>query len=172
MTVDLYKPHIVIKCNSLLKASDISKLLKESGVLTGTEIVYAFLCYGHYIKIGMTDNNSKMTGERVYRQAANINGWDDPLPRSSCGKDIIPSLTEFEDEYGFEVHVDGVEIHIWNVSNFINENSNQSNAKSAEDQLLTQYEEDFGHLPIGNPKDTRPRSYVHRTTFDSLFLED
>ena len=172
ITVDLHNPHFVIKCDGLFKASEISKLIKDAGILTETELAYAFTCCGHYIKIGMSDNTSKMTGERVYRQASNIAGWD-TIPRGSSGKDILPSLVEFENEYGFGVHINDVEIHIWDVTNITNENRDQSNAKVAEDRLLTQYEMMHGKLPVGNPKDTRYRgSFVSNTIFLNLFDED
>jgi hypothetical protein len=124
------------------------------------------------IKIGMSADNAKNFGDRIYRQVANIPGWP-TIPRSSCGKDIIPAIDEYQGNTGLTVHKDDCLVEIWDVTRAPQRGQSAKKAATdAENELLNQYESIHGKLPIGNPKDTRKitgKPFVTNETWDDLF---
>lgn len=154
MSVDLYKPDYTFILKDLKSASEICQKMKELGIDSYT---YAIRHNGVIIKIGMSADNSKTAGERIYRQAANLHGWG-KIPVSTCGKDILPSIEAFEAIHNVSINRKHCTIDIWNVKNHMLILTDADKAKIMEDTLLDQYEEIHNRLPIGNPKDTRNRS--------------
>lgn len=157
--IDINKPDRIILIKDLQKPIQVSNILQVMGA---NSYAYAFKYLGLIIKLGMSADNSKIYGERVYRQIANLPGWGS-LPASSCGKDIIGAVAAFESVHNLKVHKDDCSLEIWYP---------KGTALKTEDELLTQYETLHGCLPPGNPKDTRPaflKSKVRKDVFANLF---
>ena len=157
--INIDKPDLIVLIKNLKRPIEISKMLQQIGA---AQYSYAFKHKGKVIKIGMSADNSKIYGERAYRQIANLPGWP-TMPISSCGKDILAAVKFFEEKENVTVHKDDCSLEIWIAA---------TKASSTEDTLLTQYENTHGCLPPGNPKDTRPaflKSKVRKDVFANLF---
>jgi len=110
------------------------------------------------LKIGRSA--SKFLGERIYRQAAWLPGWNQPEPFSSAGSDInnIKELL-IEENSSFECNnwtKNNFVIKVWDVTGYPNDSQDAArNSRLAENLLLDEYESVHDCLPIGNQKDTR-----------------
>lgn len=171
-TIDLNTPDFVIELNDLTCASEICNIMKSKGV---QDYAYTIKYINFILKIGMSAKMSRVHGERVYRQAANIPGWSQVMLGSS-GKDIIPVLQIFEQQNQTRISRIDCSIEIWDMTKEpkLALGKPQYNAKLAEDTLLDQFEEIYNRLPVGNFKDTRTvttRNYVSSYLFDDLFKE-
>lgn len=152
--VNINKPDFVVSIKSLRRPIDISKIIKGLG---DTGYSYGFKYKNKLIKYGMSDNFSNTPGERVYRQIANLPGWD-TIPASSCGKDILTAIDLFEKEEGVKVHKDDCILEIW-VS---------ATPSTDEDELISQYKENTGRLPAGNVKE-RIKGIVSKQLLSKFF---
>lgn len=154
--IDLNNPDAIVLIKDLSRPSDISKVIEK---LRAGSYCYAFKHNRVIIKIGMSKDKSKMWGERLYRQIANLPGWP-TIPVSSCGKDIIEAVENFEQQTGTTVHKDDCTVEIW---------LPEETALITESNLLSQYEKLHSCLPPGNFKDTRVKSWVSKKHFSNLF---
>lgn len=152
--VSIKKPDYVVYIKDLRRPIDISKIIKSLG---DTGYSYSFKYRNKPIKYGKSDNFSKTPGERLYRQIANLPGWD-TIPASSCGKDIITAVNSFEKEENVKVHKDECTLEIWL----------SVNPSEDEDELLSQYKEDNGRLPAGNVKE-RVKGMVSKQHLSNFF---
>lgn len=152
---DINRPNAIVLIKDLQAPADISKVLKN---LSAYNYAYAFKHREKTIKIGMSAANSRMRGERVYRQIANLPGWE-YIPASDAGKDIIEAVRMFERQENVVVHKDECTVEIW-LSN---------NALLDESILLDQYYSIHKCLPPGNPKDTRIKNRVCEKVLTDLF---
>ena len=124
-----------------------------------------------YLKFG---RSAEGIGERVYRQAGHIPGWNSML-KGPSGSDMKEIIANYEKEYPDEkVHKNDVTLCIWDVTNTHNPNMYDKayNTRLCENSLLDEHEKLFGCLPIGNLKDTRNEmmgGFVHRKIWTDLF---
>ena len=169
MTADINNPTLTVAIEDLAQASDLCGILKAHGV---KKYAYAIKHLGQIVKIGMSADNAYNHGDRIYRQVANIPGWS-TVPRSGCGKDILEVINDYQREMGVNIHKDDCTIEVWDVTHVEQLSMRpQRTAEDAENELLDQYEEIHGRLPIGNPKDTRKitgKPFVPARVFDQLF---
>lgn len=156
--ININHPDEIVKIRDLRKPSDIAQVFR---MLQAFGYGYAFKHKGITIKIGHSYDNSKMWGERAYRQIANLPGWA-VIPASSCGKDIISAVKAFEQKMDTVVHKDDCTLEIWVCSG--------QASSTIEDELLNQFFEMYGRLPPGNIKDTR-RSKVSDAILSKFFVE-
>jgi hypothetical protein len=169
MEYDLFKPTLLIKGSKLTKPYDLCKIMKREKI---AEYGYGFFVETeeeqfNALKFGMSADNAKSYGDRVYRQLANIYGWGS-YPKSQCGKDMIEVVRCFEAETGLTIHKDNVHLGIYDAAPMVNVYKDRvAAAEYVEGQLLTQYEKMFNSLPIGNFKDTRKTGYTNM--FSELF---
>ena len=171
----LANPDYVILLKDCDFASSIMKFCKNNNI---QNYAYAFVYYSpythkvHYLKFGRSAGEE--IGERIYRQAGHIHGWDKMLQGSS-GSDMKDVITLFENENNFETPtVEHIAIHIWNVTQHKNPHINDIAYPSriCENELMTEYEAVFNKLPVGNLKDTRHemmQPYVSKDTWNNLF---
>ena len=128
------------------------------------------------LKIGRS--TSKFLGERIYRQAAWLPGWNQPEPSSSAGSDINNIKKLWMEEPNIEEAMwtkNNFIIKVWDVTGVANDSQDEArNSRLAENLLLDEYESVHGCLPIGNPKDTRNemmRYEVKNSHWNSLIDE-
>lgn len=168
--IKIDKPELIISVSSLTSIADIHRIMKAHGIDNYT---YVFKCQGKTMKIGHSADSSHSYGERITRQIGNLPGM--PARWSSCGKDMIEVVKAFERETKIKVHPSDVTVEIWNVSDINNPSIERDRyvAECAEDTLFDQYEERYGKLPPGNPKDTRRskggRTTIMQDTWDATF---
>ena len=175
MPVNLNSPTLTIPVKDLVQASDLCGILKAHGIEQYSYSVKHFnpatQTYD-IMKIGMSADNARNFGDRIYRQVANLPGWPN-MPRSGCGKDIITVVYEYQLETGLIVHKDDCVVEIWDVTNEPQRGLDVKRAaEDAENELLGQYEKIHNKLPIGNPKDTRKstsKPFVTNSLFNDLF---
>ena len=175
MLADLNNPTVTVKVKDLKKPAGLMRILKDHGI---EDYSYSVRHYNpvtqtwEIIKIGMSADNATNYGDRIYRQVANLPGWP-TIPRSSCGKDILPAIHDYQVTTGLTVHKDECLVEIWDVSAAPQRGlTAKKAAEDAENELLDQYENIHGKLPIGNPKDTRKitgKPFVTNTLWDDLF---
>lgn len=172
MNLDLDKPTITITLGDLESASEICQIMKSMGIC---DYAYRFKHKDNTLKIGMSADYSVAYGDRIYRQAANIPGWDKRMLGSS-GKDMIDVIEEYKNSTGLTVNRSDCVIEVWDVTKEqqVALGRHKHKAELAESVLLDQYEKIHNKLPIGNFKDTRKtsrRGYVSVAVFADLFGE-
>lgn len=159
--IDINKPDVIIYIKDLHRPIDISRIVAALGNI-GYSYSFRYIPTNKIIKYGMSDNYSSTPGERVYRQIANLPGWD-RIPASGCGKDILTAVALFEKEQGIKLHKDDCILEIWC----------SSTPSDDEDELLCQHRDNNqGRLPAGNIKGTRLKGMVSKSVFNKFFVEE
>ena len=170
------KPDHILPLSAVHSASHLMTYCKQHNL---KKIAYGFIHMSptshtlRYLKFG---RSSKSTGERVYRQAGHIPGWNNLL-KGPSGSDMKEIIADYEKEYPDEcVHKDDITLCIWDVTNVPNPNAfdDAYNTRLCENSLLDEHEKLFGCLPVGNPKDTRNEKmggFVIQQVFSNLFDE-
>lgn len=98
------------------------------------------------LKYGISMNEGR-NGERVYRQAAHVRGWDRKF-RSGAGADILITISEHEDNIEKFIKRQDVAITVWDLGNVT-----KTYAQRVEAELIQEYLNKKGSKPIGNHKD-------------------
>lgn len=156
------------------------------GVIGSTRYCYAFVHVYH-------DNNEFMIksavikygkgadfewqkgnwGDRVYRQAGNIPGWDVMLTGDSgkeMSRDYIPA---YQAQYNRPVHKDDVIVLLWDFTNykFTSEHQWDLCLRQFENFLIEEHERNHGSRPPGNVKNAAMpnATVVSDKTFADLF---
>lgn len=170
MLADINNPTLSIDIKTLTRASDLCGILKANDI---QRYAYAIKHKNQIMKVGMSADNAHHYGDRIYRQVANLPGWK-TIPRSGCGKDILTVVHDYQQETGMIVHKDDCTVEVWDVTNVPQSSFRiQREAELAENDLLSQYEELYKKLPIGNPKDTRVitgKPAISLSAFNNIFF--
>jgi len=172
MFIDQNKlPQFDIDLSQLNNACEIKGIMKKLGVIN---YVYAFVYKGSVMKYGQssytTTYRTDPHGERIYRQARYIPGWQDlPTTSNSSGGDFIPVIDKFHD-----IHKNDVSIHVWDMTNhsFSAEDFPKHDLTIVENQLIEAHKESIGYIPVGNINDEshiKNKSIVTDTVFNNLF---
>jgi hypothetical protein len=130
---------------------------------------------GIVIKYGMSADNSRNFGERLYRQIAHGESWGAQRISGSSGADWRIIESDFENLYGSKIHKDHITIKIWNMSNypFISIDP-WTEVYYAEQSLIDTYNSIVGEKPIGNINDDanyKRKGHIRQDTFGGLFEE-
>lgn len=170
MNIDINKPTLTINLADMDVASEICQIMKSLGIC---DYAYRFKHKDNTLKIGMSADYSVAYGDRIYRQAANIPGWNQSMLGSS-GKDMIDVIREYSKDTGLTVSREDCTIEIWDVTKEpqVALGRHKHNAELAESILMDQYEAVHNRLPVGNFKDTRKssrRGYISIDLFNDLF---
>lgn len=129
--------------------------------------VYVITAGNTVLKYGMSKNDGD-AGDRIYRQAAHMRGWN-RIFRSGAGADILITLNEHEDNIGRFVNRDDVSITVWDLGDVPIET-----VKRIEAELIENYSKEFGSKPIGNHKNHIKElglRIVSKKHFNDLFVE-
>lgn len=145
--------------------SEICRFMKQLDIQS---YAYEFWTYEGIIKYGESADNSEAYGERIYRQAAWLDGWV-MEPCSSSGAEMMMIARDFEKQYGRPLHKDSVHIVVYDTTDV--PDSKQTGI-AIERHLIDECIKWTGRAPIGN-KDPKTRLTVTQTKnqkrIDELF---
>jgi len=163
-------PIHTINVSDLSSPYDISLYMKGKKI---TKYLYQITYKGTVLKYGMSADNSRNYGERLYRQIGHIKSWGTLRLTGSSGSDFRIIEEDFQNLNGTEIDKNFVEIRVWDVSNYPFTTINPWNEVLAmESQLITKYVDAVGKKPIGNINDEANafrRPAIQKTTWTSLF---
>ena len=147
--------------------SDILKVMKHIKV---TDYVYTFIFHNEIIKHGLstpTDVTSE-PGERIYRQAGNIEGWGSRLHGPS-GKDMLDIDADYFSQTGKRLNRMGMKIIVRDQTGLQSPSvsDHKWHVKQLERKLIKEHVSQFGKLPIGNIKE---EAYIDGKSFVSAKL--
>lgn len=160
--IDISKPTVTINLAEFTAPRDVITRMR---LFNFGPYAYIFNHLKIPMKIGESANRGTTPGDRLYRQAGHIFGWETPLI-SGAGMDMKEVVSAFEKAYGLTVHKDNVTIAVYDAEPLIRYYGDSA-SKYAETQLMNQYQKLHNNLPIGNFKDTR--LFGHCTMFTALF---
>ena len=149
---------------------EISKILKEYKI---RKYCYRIMFKGIVIKYGMSADNSKNCGERIYRQVGHSASWGEQRLNGSSGADWRIVEEDFHKEYGIQIDKNHMTIRIWDFTDFAFQTYNPWDEVNAiEAQLIDEYVKLIGEKPIGNINDEANvirKAAVTKDTMNNLF---
>lgn len=153
-------------------AVGISKILK--GFRT-VKYAYKFEYLGEVIKYGISVDEKSIFGERIYRQAGHLLGWITRLASGSAGDDMRGIDENYYIQTGTHLNRKGMKITIYDLTNVQSPGlvDKHLHVKQLERQLIKEYVDKHGKLPIGNVKDESyidNKTYVAKSTWERLFV--
>jgi len=146
MIIDIWSlPTRTIKLYMLSETKEIFQIM--TGV---TDYCYAFTHITGTMKFGQSDNNEwekGSWGERIYRQAWHIPGWNIKCSPNMSGKEFLDTIAHYPN-----IHKDDVIVKIWDMTNyaFLSKDNHKFELTALENQLIEAYETMTGCTPIGN----------------------
>lgn len=159
-------PQYTIELKNLNHPKEIVQFCRENNI---ESICYSFEYIDTVMKYGLQYNiHSSAHGERPYRQAWHIPGWN-TTPKSSSGADMLEIVKHFSN-----IHKDFVKLHIWDMTTYPRSSSIFPNLEvdRFERQLIKNHIQMYGHPPIGNINLEEHMDYatvVPDTVFNDLF---
>lgn len=155
--------------------SHYSDILKAMKYIKATDYVYTFIFNNEVIKHGLstpTDPTAE-PGERIYRQAGNLEGWSTKLNGAS-GKDMLDIDAEYFARTGNHLNRMGMKIIVRNQTGISSPSVSDSklHVKQLERKLIKEHVSQFGKLPIGNIKNEDhidDKAFVSTDTWNNLF---
>jgi len=164
-------PKYVVDLGKINDPYDISSICKRYKI---DKYLYKIQFKGIVIKFGMSADNSRNYGERIYRQVGHMSSWPTGTRLTgSSGADWRIIDEDFYNLYGFCIDHKFVTLTIWDVSNYAFESSNSRNEiLDMEAQLIESYRQAVGEKPIGNINDDANylnRPYTSKNTLAHLF---
>lgn len=156
-------PVYEIDLAKLSQASDISIIMR---ILKVVDYVYTFSYQGRIIKHGISVDKKSNFGDRIYRQAGNLEGWSYRL-RGPNGSDMRDIDNLYFAETGEHLNRLGVKIIVRDLTHVPSPSivDPALHVKQLERQLIKEYADQHNRLPIGNIKD---ESYIDNKTYVSL----
>lgn len=164
-------PTHTINVRDLCSPYDISLYMKNYKI---DKYLYRIMYKGIVIKFGMSADNSRNYGERIYRQIGHIRSWgEEQRLNGSSGSDWRIVEEDFENLYGIKIDKDFVKIKLWDLTKYPFETINPWNEVLVlESQLIAQYVDIVGEKPIGNINDEANairRPAIQTSTWVKLF---
>lgn len=112
-------------------------------------------------------------GDRVYRQAGNIPGWDLMLTGPNGSEMLTEYIPAYQNKHNRMVHKDDVIVLIWDFTTytFLSEHQWDLCLRQFESFLIDEHERNFGFRPPGNLKNAAApnTTVVSDQTFNTLF---
>jgi hypothetical protein len=163
-------PTLKINGTDLTMPYDICTILKEHNI---DWYVYQITYKGVVLKYGMSADNSKNYGERLYRQISHAESWGEKRNGGSSGADWRIIEDDFFKEYGIKIDIKDVTIRVWDVTNYPFQSTVPwDEVNYIEQSLIKTYIDIVGEKPIGNVNDesniTR-RARPRRDLVDKFF---
>lgn len=130
---------------------EILKLCKELNII---KYVYTIVTrQGICLKNGGSDPETKKNpGERMYRQAGKMDGWNQ-IQLGKAGDDILEVIDSYHKKTGQHLNRRDVIIIVRNFTGIEETFASNDAVWQMEHELLDSYQKIFGSLPIGNIKD-------------------
>ena len=158
--------HIDVK--TLTSPYEICKRMNTARI---DKYVYMITFKGIVIKFGMSADNSRAYGERLYRQIGHSKSWGEQRLVCSSGSDWRIVEEDFEALYGITIHKDDLKIKIWDATNYPFETINPwDEVYYMEQELIRQYKDLIGSKPIGNINDDKNiiyKAYINKNTWNN-----
>lgn len=163
-------PQFEMNIGKLSTPAEICTLMKKAGI---DKYLYRIVYKGTVLKFGMSADNSKNYGERLYRQIAHSASWGKLRISGSSGADWRIVESDFYDTYGAHVDKDHMIVTMWDCTNYPFVTINPwDEVNRMEAELIQQYVDVIGQKPIGNINDeanvTR-KARIKKSTWDELF---
>jgi hypothetical protein len=159
-----------IDVGKLTDPTDICALMKQHKI---RQYVYRIKYKGLVIKYGMSTDNSKAYGDRVYRQIAHAASWGTRRINGPNGADWRVVEEDFKNTYGFELDKKHLTIQIYNMTNYpFTTVNHRDEVYFVEQELIEEYRRLVGEKPIVNLHDDtlhKRRGYIKKDTFGGLF---
>lgn len=134
--------------------TDVSKIMKSYGIKKYT---YTFGCKEGVLKHGLSGDTRSQMGDRIYRQAGHLEGWNGRLS-SQSGSDMRIIADDYRAKYGRVLDRKNVWIQ---VNDFSNADDPDYMIEAHEEYLIEEsIKANNGRAPMGN-KDYR----THRRSF-------
>ncbi len=125
------------------------------------------------IKFGMSADNSRDYGDRVYRQVGHMSSWPQGIRLDgSSGSDFRIVETDFLTLYGFPLDHKYTTITVWNVTDYNFQSvDSRKEILAMEAQLINTYTTIVGTKPIGNINDeayNKERPHIRKDILANL----
>ena len=164
-------PKITIQGAGLATPSTICAILTHYKI---DKYIYQIIFNNVVIKYGMSADNSRNYGERLYRQIGHSASWSKPIRiNGSSGAEWRIIEEDFKNKYGYAVNIQACEISVWDLSNypFTTINSREE-ILCMEAELIDNHVQSTGEKPIGNINDEAwyiEKKYIKKETLKNLF---
>ena len=164
-------PKIVIDVSKLSDPAQICRLLNFHKI---DKYLYKVMYKGIVIKFGMSADNSRVYGERIYRQIGHSASWPTSQRLTgSSGADWRIIEEDFKNLYGFDLNRQHMTITVWNVTDYNFRSVNSRNEiLSMEAELIQNYIDAVGEKPIGNINDeihNKERYFTSKEILANIF---
>ena len=163
-------PTHTIDVSTINAPYDISLIMKSLKI---DRYCYQIMYKGIVIKYGMSADNSRNYGDRLYRQIGHSKSWGKQRLNGSSGADWRVVEEDFLDVYGFPIDVGNMTVKLWDLTNYPYVTINPWDEVNAiEAQLIDAYVQAVGEKPIGNINDEANvirRAGIRIDTMDRLF---
>ena len=163
-------PQHTILGHTLDDPFDISRILKQFKI---RKYLYRIVYNGIVIKYGMSGDNSKNYGERLYRQIGHCKSWGNKRLTGSSGSDFRITEEDFEILYGFGIDHTKLTITVYDCTQYPFITINWwDEVLAMETYLIKKYVELVGTKPIGNindEKNIQRKPKILIKTWESLF---
>jgi hypothetical protein len=157
MSVFASNRKIVIDLASLNDYTDICDIMKAHRIIT---YVYEFCYNGEVIKYGLSADNSRNYGDRIYRQSGRLPGWKRATLVGPNGSEMHFINEDYKAKNGLSLNRHQMKITVTDLSK-----QTKADCEDLERYLIDTYINIHGVPPIGN-KDIRTRfqSRKHHNT--------
>ena len=163
-------PTHTIRVKELNSPYEISLFMKSHKI---DKYLYQIMYKGIVIKFGMSADNSRNYGERIYRQIGHLRSWGNLRLTGSSGSDWRIVEEDFENMYGIPIDKNHIKIKIWDLTDYPFTTINPWNEVLVmESQLIARYVDAVGEKPIGNINDEANairRPAIQTSTWVKLF---
>lgn len=141
--------HIKINFSELRDPMQILHIVKHAGFRS---YVYCFIDdQERVLKYGVQHSSNKQLGERVYRQAANLDGWGKPLPYSDSGMSMKQLAEDYKKTHNKTLNRSNVSVMLWDQTDAtLSASEMQAKCLNVESDLISKHINQFGFAPIGN----------------------
>lgn len=171
-TVLQSKPYPIYEINlqHLNAAAEISWIMSE---VNAVYYVYTFEFNGNVIKHGLSVDVKSNFGDRIYRQAGHLEGWDTQL-HGPNGNDMRLIDAEYYAKTGVHLNRNGMKIVVHDLTRTPSPHPTDPvyHVKQLERQLIRDHQEKYNILPVGNIKDEAHidrKTHVDQTVLNNLF---
>lgn len=125
------------------------------------------------LKYGVQHSSNRQLGERVYRQAANLDGWNKPLPYSASGMSMQHLAQDYKERFGKKLDRVNVSVMLWDQTDAaLSASEMKAKCLNLESDLISKHIDQFGTAPIGNNEKATKRKVKtkeNKSVLDELF---
>lgn len=188
--IELYNPDFIIDCSTVNDSSEIYSIMRNNGI----KKAYAYgMCFKpnllvfDFVKIGMShpslgEKREYQVGERIVRQLSWVPGWEGTHVRSSHGSDFWLGVEHFlipQQQLPATFNKNDIVVAVWDVTkrmqvSDISEHDDRKATHWVEGELVSQYKNKVGKLPMLNIQDPSKskyyiKGYTPKSIWNTLF---